>query len=106
VPDCTVFALVSADHHRIVTEVLMHMIQTTGLPVFVRTAYVRTHYRKRQLERAMREADLGSVTRQVHAGEEAIFLRWQQMENNRAPGDVEGRETIRSATNDLLRIIL
>jgi hypothetical protein len=84
----------------------MHMIQTTGLPVFVRTAYVRTPYWKRQVKRAMREADPGSVTRQVHAAEEAIFLRWQQMENNPAHGDIEEREAIRSATNELLGIKL
>jgi hypothetical protein len=82
----------------------MHTIQTTGPPVFVPTAYVRTPHWKRQVERAMREPNSGSLVAAVHAAEDALFLRWQVL-GERAQG---GEEWIAmaAAADELLSIKL
>jgi len=59
---------------------------------------------KRQMERAMRELDPENLTRQVHAAEEAIFLRWQEMEKNPSLRETRELEEIKAATNELLTI--
>jgi hypothetical protein len=82
----------------------MCAIQSTGPPVIVPSSYVGTLHWKRQVERAMRELDPESLTRQVHDAEEAIFLRWQEMEKLPSLGDFRELEEIRTATNELLSI--
>lgn len=52
----------------------------------------------------MRELDPESLTRQVYDSEEAIFLRWQEMEKNPSLGDARELEEIRAATNELFSI--
>jgi hypothetical protein len=52
----------------------------------------------------MRELDAESLTRQVHDAEEAIFLRWQEMEKSPSLGDARELEEIKAATNELLSI--
>jgi hypothetical protein len=82
----------------------MHEIQSTGPPGAAQTAVTRTRHWKRQVERAMRELDPESLTRQVQAAEEAIFLRWQEMEKNPGFGDAPELQEISAATNELLSI--
>jgi hypothetical protein len=52
----------------------------------------------------MRELDPESLTHQVHDAEEAIFLRWQEMEKNPSLGHARELEEIGAATNELLSI--
>jgi hypothetical protein len=56
------------------------------------------------VERATRELDPESLTRQVYAAEEAIFLRWQEIEKNPSLGDARELEEIKAATNELLSV--
>jgi hypothetical protein len=82
--------------------VFMHVIQSTGPPVVVPIAYVRTPHWKRQVERAMREPYSGSLVTAVHAAEEALFLRWQALGDSAWGG--EERIAMAAGADELLSI--
>lgn len=80
----------------------MYGLEPQDQTTFVPAAFVRVPHWKRQVERAMRELDPGSVTARVHAAEEALFLRWQELGNS-AP-NTEERRAMAAGADDLLAI--
>jgi hypothetical protein len=60
----------------------MYGLEPQDQTTFVPAAFVRVPHWKRQVERAVRELDPGSITARVHAAEEALFLRWQELGNS------------------------
>lgn len=82
----------------------MQDTQSTGPPGAGQNRGAGARHWKRQVERAVRELDPENLTRQVHSAEQAIFLRWQEMEMNPGFGDAWELEEIRASTQVLLSI--